>query len=982
CNGALQVSDDGTKFRDVRTFNFSREAKVETLSFPEVEARFFRLHFTAAGTKSKQLAIAEVELSPRLVIDNLEGKAAFVRGDNIQPETNVSASPELVVARDKIVDLSARLQPDGKLEWDVPDGEWTILRLGHTPTGKTNHPAPPEGTGPECDKLSREAMDAHFAGMMGKILADLGPLAGKSLNNVLIDSYEVGSQNWTARFRDEFRQRRGYDLQLFLPAFTGRVVDSPELTDRFLWDLRRTISDMMAENYFGRMAELAHQHGLLYSVEPYGNATFDDFAAGASGDIPMGEFWTPSGVGNAKLPASIAHVYGRKYVGAESFTASPENGRWQNDPARLKAQGDAVYCAGINRIIYHRYAHQPWLNRLPGMTMGQWGTHFERTNTWWNEAGPWLRYQARCQYLLQSGLFVADALYLNGEGAPNSLRAGNPALPKGYDYDGCNSEVVLNRLTVRDGRLVLPNGMSYRVLILPPGDTMTPALARKIRELATDGATIIGPRPVRSPSLQNYPQCDAEVKALAAEVWGDLDGKTVTERAVGKGRIIWGKPLDAVLAALGVPPDFELVGATPAARLVYIHRVIGDADCYFVSNQRNVAAEVPCTFRVSGRIPELWHPDSGVIEPAPVYTERDGRTTVPLRFDPSGSVFVLFRRPAANAPHLVAVSHTGPANGGPRNQLEIRRAVYEAVDGAGELDVTARLRERVKDGSIAVEVSNENMGRDPTPMHVKQLRVDYVLDGKPGTKIVAEHDVLELPEGGAPATQSAFDLAAAPNGWRLTAWRPGTFELKTAANRALRAEVRDLPQPVEIGGSWELRFPPNWGAPPRVALDKLISWPEHADPGVRYFSGTATYVKALDIPAALLARGQVLTLDLGQVKNLAGVVLNGRYLGLLWKPPFRLDITDAARPGRNILEVRVTNLWPNRLIGDEQLPDDVEWEGVHLKAWPQWLLEGKPRPSGRLTFTTWKHYAKDSPLLPSGLLGPVTLRPGKMMVVR
>ncbi|MDH7571513.1 MAG: glycosyl hydrolase, partial [Armatimonadota bacterium] len=513
--------------------------------FEAVTARFFRIRFPAAGRAQGRLELAEVELSPVERVGNVDAKAGYVRGGALDPDVPASdgargADASATIAMGGVLDLTARMEAGGRFVWDVPAGEWTIVRFGHTPTGKENHPATPEGRGPECDKLSREALDAHWAGMMGPLVADAGPLVGKSLNNSLVDSYEVGCQNWTPRFREEFRRRRGYDLLPFLPALTGRVVENLEETERFLWDFRRTLADLFAENYFGYFAEICRRNGLLASVEPYGNGNFSEMEAGAPFDIPMGEFWVGSSGENSscKLAASVAHLYGRKFAGAEAFTATAERGRWLQDPASLKALGDAIFCSGVNRFIFHRYAHQPWLDRFPGMTMGPWGFNFERTNTWWEQGAAWLRYVARCQYLLQEGLFAADVLFYSGESAPAAFPYRPQLKAKGYDYDGCDTHTLLNRLSVRDFRLVLPHGMRYRVLVLPDTPWMTPAVARRVRDLVREGATVVGPKPQRSPSRAGQPQSDAEVRRVAEEVWGNCDGKEVREHRYGKGKVV------------------------------------------------------------------------------------------------------------------------------------------------------------------------------------------------------------------------------------------------------------------------------------------------------------------------------------------------------------------------------------------------------------------------------------------------------------
>ncbi len=899
----------------------------------------------------------------------------------VQPPRGSAASAGETISHEEILDLTTNLAADGRLKWNVPAGNWTILRLGYTPIGVENHPAPESGRGLECDKMSKAALDAHWDGFMQKVLDDIGPLAGKSLDSSLIDSYEVGNQDWTANFREEFQKRRGYDPLQFLPAFSRYVVDNPSVTERFLWDMRRTVADLFAENYYGHFAELCRQHGLMNAVEPY-TGPFESLQCGAPADVVMGEFWSGSqGHPSVKMAASIAHIYGKTIVGAESFTAAPgaQTGRWQEDPYSLKTLGDLMYCQGLNRYVFHRYAMQPWTNRWPGMTMGPWGFHFERTETWWNQGKPWIDYITHCQFLLQQGRAVADAAYFTGESAPVEMRVGNPALPFGYDYDAINADVLLHGATVKNGRITLASGESYAVLILPPSDAnLTPQMLACLRNLVRDGATVVGPRPQHSPSLADYPECDVEVKKVADELWGKCDGKTVLENSDGNGRIVWGKSLADVFAAQNLKPDFEFKGDS---QLAYVHRIADDgADIYFVSNQRRQFDSAECTFRVSGKIPELWHPDTGLIEPAPIWNVQAGRTTVRLNFEPAGSVFVIFRHAADDADHVVAARGNFSAEPSAAAKLEIQRAIYIATDGTGEMDVTAKLAGLARGGQLVVAASNDAFGRDPAAMHVKELRVDYTLDGKPGHAVVPENEILTLPAtatiGSSPRWETSVTADGSPV---VTAWDNGQIELQTANGKVLHADAANLPAPQEISGEWNLSFPPNWGAPPAVTLDKLISWTDHADNGVRYFSGTAAYEKEIEISADELKAGRELWLDLGAVKNFAEVSLNGQDLGALWKPPFRVNVTAAAKPGVNHLVVKVTNLWPNRLIGDEQLPPDREWNGDHLKKWPQWLLDGKPSPTGRLTFTTWHHWSKDSRLLESGLLGPVTLRTAEIV---
>jgi len=912
--------------------------------------------------------------------DHFLGKTGVVREDNLTVDTS-EAPNDVVVPSQGVVQL--KVDGNGVLNWDVPEGDWTILRVGHVPTGIDNHPAPPEGDGLEVDKLSREALDQHWAGMMAKILKDVGPLGGKVLNNALIDSYEVGSQNWTPKMAAEFKRLRGYDMMPWLPAIAGYTIDSREKTERFLWDLRRTIADLFAENYFGYFGELCHKAGLKFSTEPYGDGGFDSMQSGGTADIPMGEFWIGGlAMETTKLASSIGHTYGRPVIGAESFTADDVRGRWLEEPYGIKALGDQVFCNGINRYIFHRYAAQPWLDLKPGMTMGPWGTHLDRNQTWWTEAATWLKYVARCQYLLQSGRFFADTLYFNGEKTLSDwvyAPTGRPMAPAGYDYDNCDRATLL-KLSVKAGKLVLPDGMVYRLLVLPDGKFMTPAVAAKIKQLVADGATVVGPKPSQSPSLNDYPNCDDQVRQIADEVWGSVDGETVKDHVYGKGRVISGVTVADVYGAyLKVNPDFEYKSMGGRAKMSTIHRVIGDADVYFVSNQLYQPSSVECTFRVYNEVPELWHGDSGVTENAPVYRTNGVRTVVPLNLGPAESVFVVFRHRAGGT-HLTSFRSQAQAQAAAREPVvTIRSARYEAADGRGA-DVTDKVAELVKSGQLDIPATNTLFG-DPAYNSVKKLVVEYDLDGKPMKKTTAENDTMELVAYPVVSSELDYSLAASGAGAELTAWKVGTYQATTSNGRSVVVKIGSVPKPIDLSSDWRISFPPKWGAPASAQFAKLISWPDSSDSGIKYFSGSAVYTKTFTVPASF--RRAPVMLDLGRVKNFATVTLNGKELAVLWKEPFCVDVSSALRTGRNTLSIKVTNLWPNRLIGDEQLPQDAKWHGVTLDGWPDWIDNRSLRPkTGRYTFTTWKFWNKDSPLLESGMLGPVMLRAAARQAVQ
>jgi hypothetical protein len=973
---------------------------------------------------------------------------------------------EMVIERSRALDLKSRMGRDGRLQWEVPEGHWTVLRLGHTSTGVENAPAPKTGRGLECDKLSKEGIEANFAGMMAKVVGDTcvkGAPANAGLVATHIDSWENGAQNWTAKMREEFQKRRGYDLFPFLPVMTGRVVDSAEVSERFLWDLRQTISELVVENYAGHMRELAHAARLRFTVEAYGGPC-DSIPYGGASDEPMGEFWSPSGaMETCRGMASAGHVYGRRIIGAESFTAADQE-KWREHPGSLKALGDTAFCEGINRFVFHRYALQPWAeDRRPGMMMGPWGQHYERTETWWEQTPDWHRYLARCQFLLRQGLFVADICYVQPERPPLSFEA-HPRL--GYDYDECVADVVLNRMSVTNGLITLPDGMSYRLLVLPQTGRMTPPLLRKIRDLAQAGATIVGAPPQKSPSLSGFPECDSEVRELARRIWGDSDASPIAERRLGSGRVFRQREPEKVLGDMGIAPDF-----TSGAPLRFIHRHADGTDIYFVANRTPRSLRTTGAFRVAGKVPELWWPDTGKLEQAPVFQESNGRTSVGLTMGPSGSVFVIFRKPLANAIAATRLLHDGEpvlsAMLGSRSQVRIERATY-GVPGSPDRtrDARQKVQQKVDAGELSFQVSSLAEGDDPAPDVLKTLVVDYVIAGThhtvkgqdPATvrltadtvRVVVEkarYGVLDDPkrtrdvrdklqrlldagessfpvsrmaEGDDPALMvvKTLEVEYSLDGKRLSAhgtdpelidlsplaaerelvaelhatsahklalqaFKPGKYELEFGNGKRQQISATDIPQPQEISGPWTVRFTPGWGAPARATFEKLISWSSVADPGIKYYSGTAVYSAPFELPRTLLKADRRLYLDLGRVEVMAEVKVNGKRLPLLWKPPYRLDVTAAARAGQNTIEVTVVNLWPNRLIGDEQLPEDSERnpDGT-LKSWPQWLLAGKPSPTGRYTFSMWHLWKKTDPLLESGLLGPVKLIPAQAFEFR
>ncbi len=835
----LQASDDGRQFRDVVEIPVGGAAE-HTLAFARVTARFFRVGFTTMPPPANRggfpavmpgapmpsapagVQIAELVLETGARVNRFQEKAAFVTAPDVYGFATAPVLAAETVRKADVVDLTAKMRPDGTLDWTPPAGKWTVIRMGYSLLGITNHPASPEATGLEVDKLNRAYVKAYLENYLNQYKDTVGPLMGKrGLQYLITDSWEAGAENWTDDMGAEFARRRGYDLHPWLPVLTGRVVESAEASDRFLWDFRRTIQDLIAECHYDQITASLKERGMARYSESHesGRAIIaDGMEVKRSAAIPMSAMWTQMpGVDNEQYgynadireSASVAHIYGQKIAAAESLTA--RTGAWSWSPETLKPTADKELAMGLNRFVIHTSVHQPVNDKVPGLGLGPFGQWFTRHETWAELAKPWTTYLARSSYMLQQGKFAADVIYYFGEDSNvTAIFAGkSPDVPAGYNFDFVNADALKTRLSVENGRIVTATGMNYRVLALDPYSRhMSLPVLKKIRDLVNAGAVVVGPKPIDSPSLGDD---QAEFQTIADQMFGSTDG----ERTFGKGKVYAGQTLAQAMPKLQVLPDFEFTRPEADTNLLFVHRKVADGDVYWVNSRNNRAQTVDATFRVTGKAAELWHADTGQIEPAS-YRTANGRTIVPLRLTPYDAVFVVFRKAAA------------------------------------------------------------------APSRLLPTRVETVLT--------------------------------------------------TAA------------------GPWDVSFQPNRGAPAKVTLDKLGSWSESADSGVKYFAGTGTYSKALQAPASWFKAGAQLWLDLGDVKNLAEVSVNGKALGIVWRAPFRVDVTGALKPGANTLEIKVTNLWVNRLIGDEQ-----------------------PGVAKKYTYTTQQFYRADSPLLPSGLIGPVQL---------
>jgi hypothetical protein len=784
-------------------------------------------------------------------------------------------------------------------------------------------------------------------------------------------------------------------------------------------------------------------------LENYGHWGFPSefLLYGGSCDEIAGEFWANGNfldlqdtgyLGRYELrdASSAANIYDKPVTWAESFTGGPA---FINSPRDLKARGDWAFCEGINQFLFHVYIHQPTDEKLPGVN-AWFGTEFNRNNTWFEQSKAWIDYLRRCSVLLQTGKHVADVAYFISEDAPKMAGPQQPPLPAGFDYDFINADVIEHRLAVKNGRLVLPDGMSYRLLALPESATMRPGLLKKIRELVNAGATVVGAPPSRSPSLENFPKCDAEVQVIARELWGNADPKQAGEHLFGKGRVFWGKSLETIFAELGLKPDFET-----SAKLGFTHRHSDNTDIYFVANPKEKSVTTTAAFRVGDRTPELWWPDSGRIERPVVYDAADGVVQLPLSFGPAGSVFLVFREKAApKTERIVSVMHNGAevlgttmkpaasnvagavvsdspnnftfavwvkpaddttlvreANTGIVGMAEKRNDVFfpphgDGFGGAGHAGcglavgrngvcvfehsgnyfaptlvqaapltnwthVAVVYRDGqpnlylngvlARTGLKSTHIVHSGAAEDSSKFHGQVGDIAQFTRSLSGDEIAQLAATMLKPSDG--ADTFPLQLTRNPDGRIKTqGGQAGDYELKFADGQTRPLKIADAAAPMEISGPWEVSFPPGWGAPEKITFDQLTDWTKRPEDGIKHFSGKASYRRTFEISdSLLLAPRSALFLDLGKVNDIAVVRVNGRELGTLWQPPYRVNIAAAVKPGANTLDVDVVNTWNNRLAGDAALPVEE-----------------------RHTSITAPTVNKNSPLLPAGLIGPVTLR--------
>jgi hypothetical protein len=835
---ALETSDDGQNYHLV--LDFPKGGSTEhTLSFAPVTARYFRVTFKTQPAPFNPFAdmgipspppptdhlISELVLHPGARVNRFEEKAAFNPIWDLYPLATPEFQQQDAIRKSDVVDLTSKMRSDGTLDWTPPEGHWVVLRFGYSLLGITNHPATKEATGLEVDKLNSGYVKNYMNGYLDSYQQTVGAgmIGKRGIRYVVTDSWEAGAQNWTDNMIEQFTRRRGYDPRPWMPVLTGHIVENAQASDQFLWDLRKTIADLTAEEHYGQVEASLKQRGIGHYGESHesGRAFIGDgMEVKKLDDIPMSAMWVqkpgvnkPTFGYNAddRESASVAHIYGQNLAAAESMTTCDASTAWAWSPATLKPTVDQEFLNGINRIVIHESAHQPLIGKAPGVTLGPCGQWFNRNETWAEQANAWTRYLARNSFLLQQGKFAADVIYFYGE--DSNLTAlfadSDPNVPAGYNFDYINADGLIHELSVAGGNITTRSGMSYRVLALDKySKHMSLPVLRAIDKLVQQGAIAAGEKPVGTPSL-------ADDQAEFHKLNDDLFGTGNEVRTVGKGKVYAGRTAEAALKEMNVAPDFDYTKPGNDEKIQFVHRKLADGDLYFLNNRGDNDSTVDATFRVTGKAPELWYSETGKVSPVS-FSVADGHTTVPLHLDPWGTVFVVFGKPTKET------SYTVP---------------------------------KVTDTQVAT-----------------------------------------------------------------------------------------------VEGPWKVAFEPGRGAPESITLDKLVAWNDSSDKGVKYFSGAGTYTATVQASPEWLKKRSTLWIDLGDVKNLAVVTVNGKPLGTVWHAPYRVDATSALKAGANQVTVTVMNAWVNRIIGDLQ-----------------------PDSTTKYTFSTLKAYKADTPLLPSGLLGPVAI---------
>ena len=884
----------------------------------------------------------------------------------------------------KVVNLTAKMDASGRLAWRVPEGRWTIMRIGRRLTGQTTRPAPRPGLGFETSKFDRGAIERHLRDYADKIRAVAGPRSsGRGFTTLHFDSWEMSSQNGSEEFFKEFERRRGYSPIPYIPAINGRIVRSTEITERFLWDWRHTAQELVIENQLMPIREYAHRNGLAMSSEPYDMNPCCDLESGAVADVPMCEFWS-KGMGcpaeySCVEAVSTAHTMGRPVVGAEAFTASAEY--WKQYPGSMKAQGDWALAMGINCFTFHTYQHQPSLTDKPGMTMhGYWGVNWHRNQTWWPMVDSYHRYLARCQAVLRQGRPVSDILYLEPEDAPmvfqpprDAFMQGDFPDKKGYQFDGCAPGVFMRRAKFAGGKIDFAGGATYSALVLPKTGAMTPALLKKILECAEAGVKVYGFAPCKAPGLSNYPKCDDEAAALSRRIAAlavrpaESAGTTASDAALealendaawiwsaGEKDVmnqphgsVWFKTTFAVERVEDVVGAAVAITADNAYRLFVNGQPAGDGIDFHKVGRHDVMQMLKHGENVIEVLADNWDakPNPAGLIAACAIVRKDGRADTLA----TGASWEYSFNCGLMGERYASVQTLGkfamrPWHLKPSSKMFLYpsyESTAKTLADAGlrpdfETDGDLRHIHRRVDGEDVYFVGNR---RDAAQRAVCRFRVGGVKSVEWWDPLTGERRALPDWTCANGVTGMTLDFGPGESVFVVLSGKVGTLPTEKSNFRAVR-------KIAEVSGPWQVRFDPAWGGPKGdVEFNELTDWAKRPEWDISHYSGIATYRKTVacgEAPASI---------SLGDVANLARVRLNGKDLGSVWCRPWRVAVPHGVwREGENVLEIEVANLWHNRLIGDASLPAEK-----------------------RLTRTTVNPYGKNEPLRRSGLFGPVVL---------
>jgi hypothetical protein len=878
------------------------------------------------------------------------------------------------IASKQVRDITACMDANGHLDWKAPHGRWAIVRLGYTTTGETVGAAPTSGIGLECDKMNIIGVDAHFDRYIDPLMRQLGIDRVGVITQLAIDSWEAGKQDWTDNMPEQFLRLRSYDIMPWALTLTGRTIDNPSKTRQFAWDFKRTCTDLFNACYLDRFKQRAAHWGLRYVGEAYGDGNFESLEMAARQDMPMSEYWVHNIYGtitSSMLASSAAHVWGRNTVGCEAFTGTPFNSKFTEHPYGMKAIADYLFATGINRLVYHCTTHQPYTGSQSGniMTMGPFGTHFDRFSTDAHLLLPFSRYVSRCSWMLHQGQPVVDVLYLKNEDISSGVtnyNIQNPSTPYGYKWDIISGEALLSRIEAERGKMVTPDGMTYRLLVVTKGQRHHPAIAQKIQSLQQNG----------------IPICFADS----------------------------GQSVEKLLNTLAFIPDFSFRSENANAQIHFNHRRTDNEDIYFIANHRRRPETISVTLRVSGRVPSVWNAETGEICKKVDYWDNGKTTTLNLHLSECGSAFIVLIDPSgsienaipmtSNAKNLVPVgTHQNNVATECHDNFSITLWAKPETFAANGRGVILYPSQKTTGDSAEVGIGLGQNGVRVYQRHNKMetvLTVDTAIQGWTHLALVYRNNTPELWINGKKAkagSQSGYHCVPSPDMERTDERYAASFEgdmssleyfphsltesqIRQHYQRGWDAQLNPNKAWKDLSTDWTVLFPSWSKAPQSVKMPKLESLRLNANFDVSHFSGTATYLKHFHLTAKemkLLKRHRAI-LDLGHVENIAEVSVNHSDSVVIWKAPYRCDITDQLQVGENILEVKVTNVLANRLIGDEFLPEKYQYDQYgQMTELPSWYLHNQFDHRDRVFFMTWKSYKKTDPLLESGLTSKVQL---------